>query len=108
VLQRGNRIRRRLLAFLAVQDGAKILIPSGLRQHPGPAEKRRLMPHMLSMATGQICHPIALFILMITDNGLVHEGTTICVSTVSQTAAPDVEPLSNRSIGVPCLHRSFQ
>lgn len=39
---------------------------------PRPIHKRRLMPHMLSMATGQIRHPVVLFILMIADNGLVH------------------------------------
>jgi hypothetical protein len=69
---------RRLLAFLAVQEGAKILIPSGLRQHPGPAKEWRLMPHMLSMTTGQISHPIALFILMITDNRLLHHRPFAC------------------------------
>jgi hypothetical protein len=31
------------------------------------------MPHMLSMAAGQIGHPITLFIQMIADNGLVHK-----------------------------------
>ena len=39
---------------------------------PWPVHEWWLMPHMLSMAAGQIGHPIALFILMITDNGLVH------------------------------------
>jgi hypothetical protein len=30
------------------------------------------MPHMLSMAAGQIRHPVAILILMIADDGLIH------------------------------------
>lgn len=41
--------------------------------NPRPIHKRWLMPHMLAMAAGQIGHPVALFILMIADNGLVHD-----------------------------------
>lgn len=40
---------------------------------PRPIHKRWLMSHMLAMAAGQIGHPVSLFILMIADNGLVHD-----------------------------------
>ncbi len=32
------------------------------------------MPHMLPMPAGQVGHPVALLILMITANGLIHRN----------------------------------
>lgn len=51
------------------------------------------MPHMLSMPTSQIGHPVALFILMITDNGLVHERATMLVvsSSIIRVSLPFLE-----------------
>ena len=45
-----------------------------LRRHdPRAIHKRRLMPHVLAMAAGQIGHPVAKFIEMIADNRLIHD-----------------------------------
>ena len=41
-------------------------------EDPWPAHKRRLMAHMLPVPTRQISHPIAVFVLMKTDDGLIH------------------------------------
>lgn len=43
---------------------------------PRPIHEWWLMSHMLSMATGQICHPVSFFIEMIADNRLVHDRGT--------------------------------
>jgi hypothetical protein len=32
------------------------------------------MPHMLPMAAGQVGHPIAVFVEMISNNGLIHDA----------------------------------
>jgi hypothetical protein len=41
-------------------------------QHPRSTRHRRLMSHMLPMAAGKIRHPVAVFILMIAYNWLIH------------------------------------
>jgi len=41
-------------------------------QHPGTARERRLMTDMLPVPASQIGNPIALVVLMIADNRLVH------------------------------------
>jgi hypothetical protein len=46
--------------------------PTGFGQDPGPRRHGRLMAHMLTMAAGEICHPMALFIHMISDDLLLH------------------------------------
>jgi len=42
------------------------------REHPGAGEKRRLMAHMLSMAAGQVSHPITVLVHMKSDDRLIH------------------------------------
>lgn len=42
------------------------------RQHPWPIGHRRLMPYMLPVSAGKIRHPVAMLILVITDNRLIH------------------------------------
>jgi hypothetical protein len=54
-----------------------MLFPPFLCQDPGPICHRWLMAHMLTMATVQISHPIAIFIQMITNNGLLHVQTSL-------------------------------
>lgn len=83
VLRRESLVCRRLFAFLAIQECAKILIPSRLCQHPRTTEKWRLMPHMLPMAAGQIGYPIPRFILMIGGDRLVHARVTMLLASVS-------------------------
>jgi hypothetical protein len=43
-----------------------------LCQDPGPIRHRRLVAHVLTMATLQIGHPITIFVQMKSDNGLMH------------------------------------
>ena len=43
---------------------------------PWAIHKRGLMPHVLPMAAGQIGHPVAVFVEMKSDNGLVHGSPT--------------------------------
>ncbi len=61
-----------LFAFLAIQRRAKSLPPSLLREDPWSRCHRRLMAHMLPMATLEIGHPMVLFILMISYNSTDH------------------------------------
>lgn len=49
-----------------------MLAPAFAGDNPRSIHERRLMPHMLPMAAGQIGHPVAMFIQMISNNGLVH------------------------------------
>jgi hypothetical protein len=49
-----------------------MLLPPVLSENPRPAHKRRLMAHVLAMSAGQIGHPVAVFVLMKTDDGLMH------------------------------------
>jgi hypothetical protein len=42
-------------------------------EYPWAACERRLMAHMLPVTTGQVSHPIALFILMKPNNRLFHD-----------------------------------
>jgi hypothetical protein len=71
-----RRIGRRLLAFLAVQMGAQMLLASSHGEHPRAIDEWGLMPYVLPMTTGQIGHPIALFVLVISNDRLSH-GTTM-------------------------------
>ena len=49
-----------------------MLTPTLLCQDPWPICHRRLVTDMLAMAAVQIGYPIAIFIQMITNNGLLH------------------------------------
>lgn len=92
----------RLLTFFTVERGAEVLIPSSLADHPWAIEKRRVMAHVLPMAAGQLRHPISLFVLVISDDRLLHNPSAL------QTAIPDVARMENTSIAVPHLGRSFR
>jgi len=50
------------ITFLAFQGLTEMLSPAFLCQDPGPIRHRRLVTHMLTMATLKIGHPIAIFI----------------------------------------------
>jgi len=41
-------------------------------QHPRPVGHRRLVTHVLPVAAGQIRHPIAMFVLVVSRDRLVH------------------------------------
>jgi hypothetical protein len=49
-----------------------MLFPTFLCQNPRPIRHRRLVTHMLTMATLKIGHPIALLVLVKADNGPMH------------------------------------
>ena len=92
-----RRIGRRFFALLAVQDSAEIL-PAALGcQYPGTAEKRGMVPDMLAMAAGQICHPMPFFVLMIADDRLIH--ALIIPATVSVRLSIHRYRFSNGSSG---------
>ena len=74
-MQNLSRYRRRIgrfLALLAIQTGTQILFTAGDSEYPRAIREWRLMPHVLSMTTGQIGNPIAIVILVISDDGLLH------------------------------------
>jgi hypothetical protein len=50
------------ITFLALQGLTEMLLPAFLCQDPGPIRHRRLVTHVLTMATLKIGHPIAIFI----------------------------------------------
>src|SRR6185437_1321380 len=52
--------------------GAHVLVASSDGEHPRAIREWRLMPHVLSMTTGQIGNPIAIVILMISHDRLLH------------------------------------
>lgn len=66
------RIGGRFLALLAIQISTQILIASGDGEYPRAIREGGLMPNVLSMPTGQIGNPIALVILVIADDRLLH------------------------------------
>lgn len=49
-----------------------MLLASSDGEYPGAIDEGGLMPDMLPMATGQIGHPVTLFILVISDDRLLH------------------------------------
>jgi hypothetical protein len=74
-VQNLSRCRRRIgrcFALLAIQTGTQMLVASSDGKHPGAIREWRLMPHVLSMTTGQLGNPIAIVILVISDDGLLH------------------------------------
>jgi hypothetical protein len=81
-VERSSRNRRRIgsqfLAFLAVQMGAQMLLTACDGEYPGAIDEGGLMPYVLPMTTGQIGHPIAVFVLVIPNDRLLH-GTTMLV-----------------------------
>ena len=52
----------RFITFLALQGLSEMLSPAFLCQDPRPIRHRRLVAHMLTMATLEIGHPITEFI----------------------------------------------
>ena len=46
-------------------------------EYPRAIDEGRLMPYVLSMATGQISHPIAVFVLVIPNDRLLHSTTML-------------------------------
>ena len=57
-----------------------MLFPTFLFQNPGAIRHRRLVSHMLAMATLEISHPVTKFIQMISNNRLMHPQTSLLSS----------------------------
>jgi hypothetical protein len=51
--------------------------PAFFCQDPGPIRHRWLMTYVLTMAALEVGHPIAKFIQMITNNGLLHAQASL-------------------------------
>jgi hypothetical protein len=51
-----------------------MLISTGLSQHPRPVGHRWLMTHVLSVSAGEVRNPIPDFILVVSDDLLVHHA----------------------------------
>jgi hypothetical protein len=67
-----RRISSWFLALLTVQIGAEMLLTSSDGKHPRSIDERWLMPYVLSMTTDQIGNPVTIFILVISDDRLLH------------------------------------
>lgn len=117
-MRNSSRSRRRIgcgfLALLAIQMSTQILIASGDGDYPRAIREGGLMPNMLSVPTGQIGDPIALVILVIADDRLLHIVMTPArqkwrsnCSTTDQVTA-DVSSAILLSPTSPFLERQFQ
>jgi hypothetical protein len=58
-----------------------MLSPAFLYQNPGTIRHRRLVTHVLTMATLQIGHPVTIFIQMKSDDGLIHARASLTSSS---------------------------
>ena len=87
---------RRLVALFAVQDHAEMLRAPFFGRHPGAAEKRRMVSHMLPVTAGQIGNPMAFFILVIADDGLVHVVACMLVPLMDSTKAGELSFLKRQ------------
>jgi hypothetical protein len=65
---------RSLFARFAVEDLAETAGAPLLRDHPWPADERRLMADVLPVPAGQVGDPVAMLILMETDDRLPHDS----------------------------------
>ena len=54
-----------------------MLSPAFLCQDPEPIRHRRLVAHVLTMATLEIGHPITILVQMKSGNGLIHARTSL-------------------------------
>ena len=62
----------RLVAFLTVQERTEMLLTSMSGKDPWAVEERWVMTNMLSVTTGQISDPVAILILVIINDRLLH------------------------------------
>jgi hypothetical protein len=73
---RSVRLRRPfLVAFFAVKDRAQTAPAPLARNHPLPVHPRRIVPHVLAVPAVQVGNPMALLVLMETDDLALHGGT---------------------------------
>ena len=64
----------RAFTFLAIERLADELLPAFFRQHPGPADHRRLVPHMLAVPALEIGDPIAVLVQVKADDKAGHKA----------------------------------
>lgn len=65
-----------------------MLSATGFGHHPGSARHRRLMAHVLPVPALQIGDPIALIILMVADDALLHNHRVPTCSSIMTTKTP--------------------
>ncbi len=58
-----------------------MLLTSVIGQDPWAVEERRVMSNMLPMTTGQIGNPVAMLILVIPNDRLLHVVRSLTVSS---------------------------
>ncbi len=68
------------IAFLTLHQAANPRGPAFFGHDPLPDHPGRIVPHMLAMATFQLCRPMTFFILIKTDYGSLHH-----------TPSPDIQ-----------------
>ena len=69
------------IAFYTVQLVAQHRVPTIRRLDPGSTYQWRIVAHMLIVTTVQFCDPVVLFILMITNNRLLHRKPVTAVTS---------------------------
>jgi hypothetical protein len=72
---RGNR----LLTLLTVQGRTEMPLTPAVGKNPWAVEERWVMSNMLPVPTGQIGNPIAMFVLVIADDRLLHGVWSLAV-----------------------------
>ena len=62
-----------------------MLFSTFFRQNPGPIRHRRLMAYVLTMSALEIGHPIAKFIQVISNNGLLHSTNLLHIPVIDSS-----------------------
>jgi len=71
-------LTRRFFTLFTIQRLAQMLPAAIFSEHPWTIAHRRLVADMLSMTAGQIGHPIALFVLVVSNDRLLHGDKGSC------------------------------
>jgi len=83
-----RKVGRLFFALLAIQMGTQVLFTSSDGKHPRAIREWRLVPYVLPMTTGQIGNPIAIVILVISNDGLLHVGMLLAMQDGRRNGKP--------------------
>jgi hypothetical protein len=61
-----------LVAEAALERRAEPVLPALGLEDPVPREERRLVTHVLAMAAGELGDPVALLVLLVSDDRALH------------------------------------
>ena len=67
-----GRFASHLLAEGALERRSELLSPAFRLQDPGPQIEGRLMTHVLLVSAGELGYPVAVFVLVVADDRLLH------------------------------------